>query len=125
MGDFRGSGTRQNSDTGLLRIGHGTWECLAAGCRAALAHLFRGRVSDECASVAIPGIVIRLEGEDTQYLIAQPRYSVDSSAFPRPHFRRDIIDDPGIRQVLAAESRHAEVERGIIDQDQHIGLFLQ
>lgn len=50
---------------------------------------------------------------------------MDTTTFPRPDLRRDIIVDLGIRQMGTAELRHTQVERRIIDEDEGIGLIVQ
>ena len=44
---------------------------------------------------------------------------------PRPHLGRDIVNNLRIGQVLAAEGGYLQVERGIVNQHEHIGLLAE
>ena len=77
------------------------------------------------ATVAIFGIEIRLEGEDTKNLVAVLSNSMDAPLFPCPYLGWDIIDNAGIGQVLFAELGHTQVEGRIVDEDEHIGLLVE
>ena len=84
-----------------------------------------GGISHIATIVAILGIKSGFEGEDTEHLVAQAGYLMHAPAFPCPHFRRDIVDDLGLGQVLLAESCHAQVEGWIVNQDQYVRFFVQ
>ena len=71
------------------------------------------------------GIESRLEGEDTQYLIAKSGDLVNATFFPSPHFGRDIIVDLGFRQMSTAELRYTEVKGRIVNEDQRVGFLIE
>ena len=54
-------------------------------------------MTDIGAGIAVSGIESGFKRKDTQHFIAQPGDGMDPSTFPRPYFRRDIIDDLGVR----------------------------
>ena len=73
------------------------------------------------ADVVLP-VEILFEGEDDDHVIDIAGDLVHAPAMPRPHLRRDEIDD--FEPDLSGAPRHPEVESGIVDQQNRVGPFL-
>lgn len=125
--DFLLSAATEQGQQGLL-LGEGVVAVEAVAlhvpCLPKAAHLLHGGVAH-----VVDGIVVflfeegYLKGQDAEELVDIALDAADAPLLPRPYFRRDVVEHLG--QLVAVHIfRNAEVEAGIVDQDDHVGLPL-
>ena len=116
MADLAAARAREKGNGRQLRV---------VSCELEGADAVRGGVADIVATVAILGIEIRLEGEDTKDLVAVLSDAMYAPFLPRPYLRRDIIIDFRIGQMAFAERGNAKVKRRIVDEDKSVWPFME
>ena len=64
----------------------------------------------------------RFEREDADHQIEPARHLRNATAIPCPHLRADVIDDLCLRPRASQRFREAQIEAGIIDEEDRIGI---
>ena len=78
------------------------------------------RVPDPLDRDARALVDLFLEREDDEHAIGNPLHRLHPPRPPGPQLRTDVVDDGNAE--LAQRVREAEIEIGIVDGDEHIGL---